>query len=165
MYVDFNDIPDSGKIWIYQSEHELSNEEAVSLSAALNTFVNNWQAHGADLNASYRILYNRFIIIGVDEEHNKATGCSIDDSVRLIQSVQEELGINLLDRINITYKDEEGNIKSVSKKEFKEMLENGELNKDTIVFNNMITKLGEFEKYWEVPAHESWHARMLPNNV
>ena len=106
-------------------------------------------------------MYNHFVILAVNEDANAATGCSIDDSVRAIKSIQQHIETNLLDRLSIIYKDKDGRVKIVSKKTFREMLETGEISENTIVFNNMITKLGEYEKNWEVPMHQSWHANVF----
>lgn len=161
MYIPFENLPESSKIWIYQSERKLTDEEVVKISELLHAYTETWQAHGADLKASYRVMYNHFVILAVNEDANAATGCSIDDSVRAIKSIQKHIKTNLLDRLSITYKDRDGRVKIASKKIFKEMVETGELSEQTIVFNNMITKLGEYEKYWEVPMHKSWHANVF----
>ena len=161
MYVPFEELPDSSKIWIYQSERRLTDEEVVKISGLLHTYTESWQAHGADLRASYRVMYNHFVILAVNEDANAATGCSIDDSVRAIKSIQQHIQTNLLDRLRITFKDKDGRVKIASKKTFREMIGTGELSDRTIVFNNMITKLGEYEKHWEVPMHQSWHANVF----
>lgn len=161
MYIPYEDLPDSSKIWIYQSERKLTDEEVVKISELLHTYTESWQAHGADLKASFRVMYNHFVILAVNEDANAATGCSIDDSVRAIKSIQQHIETNLLDRLSITYKDKDGRVKIVSKKVFREMIESEDISENTIVFNNMITKLSEYEKYWEVPMHQSWHANVF----
>ncbi len=161
MYVPYDELPDNSKIWIYQSERRLTDEEIIKISGLLHTYTESWQAHGADLKASYRVMYNHFVILAVNEDANAATGCSIDDSVRAIKSIQQHIETNLLDRLSITFKDKDGGVKIVSKKVFREMIETGDISENTIVFNNMITKLGEYEKYWEVPMHQSWHANVF----
>ncbi|MCT4623046.1 MAG: ABC transporter ATPase [Schleiferiaceae bacterium] len=162
MYIPFEELSENSKIWIYQSGRKLTDDEVVKISEQLHTYTQTWQAHGADLRASYRVMYNHFVVLAVDEDANSATGCSIDDSVRAMQSIQKVVDVDLFDRLSITYKDHDGRVKLVSKKVFVEMLQTGELSKNTIVFNNMVTQLGEFEKNWEIPAHESWHSRLLP---
>lgn len=161
MYIPFEELPDTAKIWIYQSERRLTDEEVVKISGLLHTYTESWQAHGSDLKASFRVMYNHFVILAVNEDANAATGCSIDDSVRAIKSIQQHIDTNLLDRLSITYKDKDRRVKIVSKKTFREILETGEISENTIVFNNMITKLGEYEKNWEVPMHQSWHANVF----
>lgn len=161
MYVPYEELSESSKIWIYQSERALTDEEVIKISELLHNYTSTWQAHGADLKASFRIMYNHFVILAVDEDANAATGCSIDDSVRAMKTIQSHIDTNLFDRLSITYKDKDGRVKIVSKKDFREMIVTGEISRDTIVFNNMITKLGDYEKLWEVPMHKSWHANVF----
>jgi hypothetical protein len=161
MYVPFEELPNSSKTWIYQSERRLTDDEVIKISELLHGYTQSWQAHGADLKASYRVMYNHFVILAVNEDANAATGCSIDDSVRAIKSIQQHIQTNLLDRLSITYKGQDSRVNIVSKKVFKEMLGSGKLDENTIVFNNMITTLGDFENLWEVPVHNSWHANVF----
>ena len=161
MYIPFEELPKNAKIWIYQSERALTDDEVVKLSEALINYIQTWKAHGADLLASYKVMYNHFVVLAVNEDANAATGCSIDDSVRAMQSIQQSIHVNLFDRLSITYKDPNGRVKICSKAQFKEMLTSGLLNENSIVFNNMLTQLGDYEQKWEVPVKESWHARML----
>ena len=161
MYIPFEELPDTAKIWIYQSERRLTDEEVIKISELLHAYTSSWQAHGADLKASYRVMYNHFVILAVNEDANAATGCSIDDSVRAIKSIQQHIDTNLFDRLSITFKDKDGRVNIVSKKVFREMIETDEVSENTIVFNNMITKLGEYEKNWEVTMHQSWHANVF----
>ena len=104
MLVDFKDLPDSSRIWIYQSNRSFSEVELVEIRAALDQFLSEWTAHGSDLNAGYEIPYNRFIVIALDQSIAGATGCSIDASVRFIQSLEQKYTVDLLDKMNVSYK-------------------------------------------------------------
>ena len=161
MNIPFNKLPKDAKIWIYQSKRELTDQEVIAATETLKKFTESWQAHGADLHASFKIIYNRFIVIAVDENGNLASGCSIDNSVQAIKALQDQLNTDLLDRMGIVYKDENGKVIRVSKIAFKEMLQNGSATENTIVFNNMLTSFSDFKDKWEVPVKESWHKRML----
>ncbi len=161
MNIPFNNIPQDAKIWIYQSKRELTNDEVKKASEMLEKFTAGWQAHGADLQAAFKILYNRFVVLAVDENGNLASGCSIDNSVQAIKALQDQLNTDLLDRMGITYKNDNGVVVRVNKLEFKEMLQNGTVTENTLVFNNMLTNFNDFATKWEVPVKESWHKRML----
>ena len=45
--------------------------------------------------------------------------------------------------------------------DFQKQLEEGVLNEETTVFNNLIETKGDFEKKWEVPVKESWHKQLV----
>ena len=104
MLVPFSNLPDESRVWIYQASRPFSNEEKISIVEELEIFLKQWTAHGADLVTSYEIPYNRFIVIGLNENLQGATGCSIDSSVRFIQTLESKYQIELLDKMNVTHK-------------------------------------------------------------
>lgn len=100
--------------------------------------------------ATIDILYNRFLIVLVDEETASASGCGIDKSVRFIQQIEKDYLINLFDRLLVTFRDEHGVIRGTKLQEFEQLVEKGALNADTIVFNNLLGTKEEMSTKWEV---------------
>lgn len=160
MYIPFENLPDESKIWIYQSNRKFTDEEVAEMTTALETFIENWAAHGTGLDASFQIKYNRFIILAVDQEKQMATGCSIDSSVNFIQSLEQKYGVDLLDKMNVTFKLGE-HIAHKPLIDFKKMAKDKAVTANTIVFNNLVNTVGEWREFWEVPASESWHSRFF----
>uniref|UniRef100_UPI00404A721B ABC transporter ATPase n=1 Tax=Flavobacterium sp. TaxID=239 RepID=UPI00404A721B len=160
MYVPFEELPPESKIWIYQSNRKFSEDEVQLIEQKSMDFVNQWAAHGNSLQASFLVKYNRFIIFAVDQTAQMATGCSIDASVAFIQDLEREMQVELLDKMNVTYKTGEF-IAFKSLIDFKKMAKEKAVNENTIVFNNLVNTVGEWYEYWEVPASESWHARFF----
>ena len=35
------------------------------------------------------------------------------------------------------------------------------VSKETIVFNNLVDTVGDYRRFWEIPAGESWHSRFI----
>ena len=160
MLVDFNTLPDESRVWIYQANRSFTQEELSEISEKLDVFIENWTAHGGDLEAGYNIVYKRFIVIGLNQNSNKATGCSIDSSVHFIQQLEQEYKVDLMDKMNVSYKQGEF-IAYKPLLEFKTMAKNRAVSENTIVFNNLVTNKLEYMNYWEVPARDSWHSRFL----
>ncbi|MFP5436877.1 MAG: ABC transporter ATPase [Bacteroidia bacterium] len=160
MYVPFDTLPEEAKIWIYQSNRKFSEVEAAEIEAAVKAFVEQWAAHGTGLEASYLIKYDRFIILAVNQESQSATGCSIDASVHFIQQLEQKYGIDLLDKMNVTFKQGEF-ITHKTLIDFKKLAKDKSVSANTIVFNNLVNTVGEWQDYWEVPAGESWHSRFF----
>lgn len=160
MYIPFENIPDESRIWIYQSNRKLADDEVVSIEKKCLDFIENWSAHSTSLEASFVIKYNRFIVFAVNQEVQAATGCSIDSSVRFIQDLEKEYGIELLDKMNVTFKVGE-HIAHKSLIDFKKMAKEKAVTSSTIVFNNLVNTKAEFLEFWEVPASESWHNRFF----
>lgn len=160
MYVPFDTLPDDSRIWIYQSNRKFSDEEMAEIDQALREYTESWAAHGTGLEASYQLKYNRFIILAVNQETQVASGCSIDDSVRFIQSLEQRYQVDLLDKMNVTYRLGE-HIAHKPLADFKKMAKDKAVSGNTIVFNNLVNTVGEWRDYWEVPAVESWHSRFF----
>lgn len=160
MLADFNTLPDSSRVWIYQANRSFSDQELSEIKTDLITFLENWTAHGNDLKAGFEIKYNRFLVIALDQSGQSATGCSIDASVHFIQHLEKKYQVELLDKMNVSFKQGEY-IAYKSLLDFKAMAKQKSISKNTIVFNNLVATKGEYEEHWEVPASESWHARFV----
>jgi hypothetical protein len=107
------------------------------------------------------IKYNLFVVLTVDEEVAQVTGCSIDKSVRILKELEEQLNIGLFNRTLISYRDNENNIQLVSRDVFEALCEEGEVNSDTIVFNNLAQTEADYQSKWEIPLKDSWHATVF----
>lgn len=158
--VPFENMPPDSKIWIYQSNRKFTDDEIRDIESDLLNFLSGWEAHGTKLEASYLLKYNRFIIIAVNQHVQMATGCSIDKSVAFIQSLEQKYGVDLLDKMNVTYRLGE-HIAHKSLMDFKKMAKEKAVSENTIVFNNLVNTIEEWEGSWEVPARESWHSRFF----
>ena len=160
MISDFKTLSENSRIWIYQSNRSLTHQEKESISKLIKDFLNNWKSHGVSLNSGFEIKYNRFIVIAQDQNVQSASGCSIDSMVNFIQKLEKQYNISLLDKLNVSYKQGDY-IAYKSLKDFKKMVKDGAVSKNTIVFNNLVQTKLEYKNYWEVPAFESWHARFF----
>ena len=160
MTVEFSSLPQTARIWIYQCNRSFTLDEIQEISNKLQTFLEGWTAHGANLNAAYEIRYKRFIVIGLDQNQQLASGCSIDNSVHFIQQLETTFKVNLLDKLNVSYKQGDY-IAYKPLNEFKKMVKDKSVSKNTIVFNHLVQTKAEYLDFWEVPAAESWHARFF----
>jgi hypothetical protein len=158
MLVNFNQMPQNSRIWIYQANQPFSLEIKSILENKLNDFISNWESHGAPLKASWSIFYDLFLIIAVDEDHYAASGCSIDKSVHLVKDLENELGTELLSK-NYVAVLEGSSIATVTLKDLKNHVSEGKIKPDSVVFNNLIPTLGELDNNWRVPAEKTWVSR------
>jgi len=155
---------EQSRVWIYQSDRELYEDEVKQLHEILNKFAAEWTAHNHQLKAKAEIRYNRFLILIVDESQAGASGCSIDKSVNFIKRLEQEFGINLLDRFNLAFREGE-KVLSAPRDEFEDLLRSGKINSNTIVYNNLVQNLEQLETKWEVPFKDSWHNQLFGNLV
>ena len=160
MLVDFEALPEESRVWIYQANRSFTEEEILEINAKIETFIKAWTAHGKDLQAGYKFVYKRFIVIALNQNLNSATGCSIDASVHFIQELEKAYNVDLMDKMNVSFKQGEF-IAYKPLVDFKTMAKNKSVSKNTIVFNNLVSNIAEFKENWEVPASESWHSRFI----
>ncbi|MAO07760.1 MAG: ABC transporter ATPase [Alteromonas sp.] len=160
MLTDFENLPEDSRIWIYQSNRKLTDVEVDFISKEMKAFLTQWTAHGADLEAGFEIKYHRFIVIGLNQANASASGCSIDTSVRFIQHLEKAIGVDLLDKMNVTFYNGDF-IAHKSLADFRKMAKNNSVSKNTVVFNNLVNTKAEYLEHWEVPAKDSWHSRFL----
>lgn len=160
MLVPFENLPDSARVWVYQANRSFTQEELEEIRARLDEFLTQWTVHGSELKAGYDIKYKRFITIGLDQQINPASGCSIDASVAFIQQLEKDYNVDLLDKMNVSYKQGEF-VAYKTLTDFRKMAKNKSVSPNTIVFNNLVNNKAEYLSNWEVPASESWHNRFL----
>ena len=160
MFIPFENLPEESKIWIYQSSRKFSEEEVTAIATDLSEFLTNWSSHGTLLESSFQIKYNRFIIIAVNQEVQPATGCSIDASVAFIQNLEQKYTVDLLDKMNVAFKQGEF-VTYKTLLDFKKLAKDKSVSENTIVFNNLVNTIEEFNEGWEIPASESWHSRFF----
>ena len=151
----FEGFSPASRIWVYQSNRPFTDDEVKQLNESAQIFINNWTAHNAQLKGVSGILYNRFIIFCVDEKVTSASGCSIDKSIHYIKQVEKDMNVFLLNRQLITYRMDD-KIISCPINSFTELFQQGKINAQTIVFNNLVDTLDTFRVNWEVPLRNSW---------
>ena len=160
MRVDFKNMPDNSRIWIYQSDRDLNESEISIIDDKTTTFLDSWQAHGKDLECSYSIINKRFIVIAVNENINPIGGCSIDYSVQLINDISDSIQTNLLNRLIVNYKID-NKIVSVNLNDLKNKINNGSFSPETIIFNTAINTKGELLNNFEVDIKSSWLSKFF----
>lgn len=153
-------ISENSRVWIYQANRILTQEEEIAILQMLNNFTAEWLAHGHALAAIGEVLHHQFIILSVDEQVAGATGCSIDKSVNLMKEIEQKFKLNLFDRFRIAFRQDQEVI-NCSREEFETLIKSGRVNKNTLVFNNLIINRNELETAWEIPLKDSWHAQVF----
>jgi hypothetical protein len=159
-FMPFSALSKNSRIWIFSSSRELSPAESEMLVAEIGAFLQSWTAHKVETLASAELRYNRFLIIGADEDVAKPGGCSIDEMTRRVRLLGETYGVEFIGIPRVDYRDSSGAIKSIGRFDFQKLVDNKEVASSTIVFDNTLTALSDLQNgKWELPAGESWHAR------
>ena len=160
MIVDFKTMPDDSRIWIYQSNRDFNELEIGVINDKTISFLNNWQAHGKDLECSYSIIDKRFIIIAVNESVNPIGGCSIDFSLQLIRDISNTIGIDLLNRLVVNLKID-NRVESLNLSDLKNKIKDGDFSPETIIFNTAINSKSELLNNFEIDIKSSWLSKFI----
>ena len=160
MLVSFDKLPLNSRVWVYSSNRKFIQKEIISLRKDLENFLSNWTSHNQNLETGFELRYDRFIIIAVNQEINNASGCSIDNCVRFIKKLENKYEVDLLDKMNVIYKQDK-HLYHKKLNEFISMYKNNSVSLNTVVFNNLVNTVGEYKLKWEVPVKESWHNRFM----
>jgi hypothetical protein len=163
MYVDFEKLPDSARVWVYQANRFLTDSEVKSVETALQPALSQWAAHGQPLLASGQVINNRFVVISVDEGYNLPSGCSIDASVRTLQEISRQIDqgngpLDFFDR-SAAVQLADGSVQTFPLSSLKTAVTDGLIKPGTTVFNTLVQTKAEFLTGWHIQAAESWLKR------
>jgi hypothetical protein len=153
-------LADTSRIWIYQCNRDFTNEEVDEIAVLCENFTSQWAAHGHKLMADFRIILNRFIVLAVDEQIAHASGCSIDKSVHFFKGIENQFNVQLMNRLNIACWDTtQKQLSTFSIPNIEKALNEGKLHTDSLVFDNTVLTLGEWENNWIKPLSQTWLSR------
>lgn len=160
MIVDFKQIPDESKLWIFPSSRKFYPQEIAGLKEKIKDFLSDWDDGDSVIKSSYRLEYDRFIIITVDDSQHSLSIQAHDLLITFIQELEKIYQLILMDKINVCYKQGEF-VQYKDLIDFKKMMKAKGVSQKTIVFNNMITIKSELKYDWEINIMDSWLGRFV----
>ena len=160
MWVNFDELPLQSRVWVFQSNRIMTTSEQSSIDSAVKHFVQKWSTHGVHMLASHVLFHNCFVVIAADEQKQAASGCSIDSFTALFKAFGTQYNLSFFDRFSIAHKlGDEVVISDLD--DFKQLIGDGRITQDTLVFNNLINLRQDLFTKWELPLKESWQKRYL----
>ena len=160
MWVNFDELPLQSRVWVFQSNRIMTSSEQSSIDDAVKYFVQKWSTHGVHMLASHVLFHNCFVVIAADEQKQAASGCSIDSFTALFKAFGTQYNLSFFDRFSIAHKlGDEVVISNLV--DFKQLIGDGRITPDTLVFNNLIEQRQDLFTKWELPLKESWQKRYL----
>ena len=148
-------ITTSARVWIYQSNRKLNAEECQYVDQSLKSFVQEWNAHGNALTASYDLREPFHFALIVDESKTSASGCSIDSSIKVIKQMEAALQVDFFQRQNIVFKAHD-TVNILPMQDFISKVKSGDLDKNTPIADTLVNKYGDWENNFFKPAIDSW---------
>ena len=146
----FPQLPESSKVWIYQSQTRISSEVQAKLREKISLFISGWAAHGNELFGAGEIIDDYFVVLAVDESKVSASGCSIDTSVHFVRKLGQDFNLDFFNRLNVL----------IITGDSQEIVHFNELSNhsDSIIYNPLVKTLGELRNSWKVKVSESQFA-------
>ena len=153
MWIPFDKMPASARVWLYAVERPLTADEAAQANDFLQASIQDWRAHGVPMKASFQIYSNQLIVLVADEAYTAASGCSIDASTRWFKSLSDRTGLDWFDR-SLFFVNEDGGLGKVSTFGIKKAISEGILTPETKVYPAQVDSLADWYS-WPRPAQDS----------
>ncbi len=160
MRVEFNQLPNHARVWVYAASSTLSNSQKELIQVSADKFTEEWTAHQMPLSASFKIINDVFLVFGVDLAKHDISGCGIDKSIHLVQQWEQQLGINLFNRLQVEFQQNE-KITFATKGKLAELLADGAIHQQTLFYNKMVANVGELNTQFYIPLVDSWVYKQL----
>lgn len=159
--VEFSSLPDDARIWVFGADAPVDEIDAPRLLAAVDGFLFAWRAHGQALTCARDWRDDRFLVIGVDQRTEGASGCSIDGLFRTLQAIEQGIGASLVGGGLVYFRDALGLLHAVTRAEFEALAASGDVGPSTPVYDTTVTTLADFRARFATTAGAGWHAALL----
>jgi hypothetical protein len=159
--VEFAQLPDDARVWIFGAAAPVDDVDEKKLLAAADAYLIQWKAHGHPLTSAREWRDERFLVIGVDQRTEGASGCSIDGLFRTLQGLERAIGTSLVGGGLVYFRDALGLMHAISRAEFERLAATGAVTAGTTVYDTTVTTAGDYRTRFERTAGESWHAALL----
>ena len=157
MWVPFEQLPASARLWIFSSPVPL---DTALLLPNLQEFIRSWTAHQQDLRASASLSEGFFILLAVDEAQTSASGCSIDKATHFVQDLGQSLNLNFLEKRRYFYRNGDEPIHAVDHPTMQAAVQDSTVTENTLVADTLLTQVGDLHRLW-LPFGQSWHRRLF----
>jgi len=163
---NWNHLKPESKLWMYGGQRILTDVEQKQINSILDDFCENWAAHGAKLNCGFNIMYDRFIMIAVDEESAAASGCSIDKSIEVIKQIEAEYDLDLFNRLRCFHIEElpKTTITAYLSSEINELLHEGVLDENSKIVYMQATAVSDLTPNFTRDLKDTWLKKYLGQN-
>jgi len=159
----FDALPPASKIWVLAATRDLEPAELDRYGQLAEKVMTAWDKKQPLLGGCYEMRDGRFLIVGSDQTHEPLDGCTVDAMMNWAFRFEKEVGLKLVDRMTVFYRDAGGSVRSIGRGGFRKLYEAGEIDDSTPVFDTTIHAVEDLRAgRFEVPLAECWHAQLVP---
>ena len=156
----FPNLPDAARCWVHTADAPLSPDEQAALVERMESFIENWSSHGRPVTGRVTVLADRFLVLAAIVEGGEISGCGIDSAVHAVDEAAADLQIDWAPALHVVYRAADGDVRTLSRPQFRQRVDDGDVTAGTTVFDPSVTTLGEVrDGSFERSAGSSWHAR------
>jgi len=159
--VPFSQLPDDARLWVFGADAPIDDIDAPRLLAAVDGFLIAWNAHGHPLTCAREWRDEHFLVIGVDQRTEGASGCSIDGLFRTLQAIEQGIGASLVGGGRVFFRDTLGLLHTLSRGDFEVLARQGGVGPDTPVYDTTVTTMADYRARFESTAGAGWHKALL----
>ena len=154
--IDIEQLDDQSRIWLFGISPSLDETQNHRLLDQVDSFLDQWAAHGTPVTSARELLFNTFLAIAVDEQ-SETSGCSIDRMFGLLHQFERDLGVSILDGNRVFVQHADGRIEALSRADFRDR---GDLH--TTIFDTTAERLAEIRTgHWIRKAKDAWPGKLL----
>lgn len=151
---NIDQLSGDAKVWVFGISPALDAEQGSLMLRHVDTFLDQWAAHGTPITSAREVRDGSFLIIAADET-SETSGCSIDRLFGTLKSLEQQFGVAILDSNRVFFRDN-GNVRAVPRAEFRNAA-----SLDSVVFDVTVQRLSDVRGGFEKTARESWHRQLL----
>ncbi len=157
------DLNPTSKVWIFQSNRNLTKNECEEMNMQLHNFYSQWQSHGKNVKGWAEVFFQRFVVVIADEDISEVSGCSTDGMTRVIKSFENQYALNFFDRLMLSFFVKE-KVETLPLHQVKYALENNIIETDTLFFNHLVDCNQKLKDEWLIPLNKSWLWQRIVKN-
>ena len=139
----FNSLHPNSRIWLYISSIPINNFNKENILLLFKEFNDEWKSHGEKISGSIKFIGNNIVIIGANYLGGDMCGRSVDAQVRFVRGIDQELGIDLLNRNNLAFTISDI-IKIFSFSEIENLIKEEKINRSTSFYNKFCSRNSDF---------------------
>ena len=134
----FKNLSPNAKVWSYITNSSLRDINNEKFKNKFDEFFSTWKSHGENINGSFKIVNNHFLLIAADVNGNNLCGRAVDSQVRFIKEIEFDFSLSLLDRNNMAFV-KDGVIKCFKFKDLNSLFLSKTICDKTLLCNTFIT--------------------------
>ncbi len=158
------DFSEASRVWVYQSNRPFTEEEEKGIRRQLAFYTKNWMSHNRPVKGWATVIFDQFILLMADDTMDRLCGSAVDGSIRFIQDLEAQYGLELMNRMNLGFVKENA-LLIFPLDEVENRVADRTITGETLFFNNAITTKHQLLNGWILPVNKSFLWNRIKNEA